>query len=43
MMFLLSIPLAFFVIGLPLGLAAWIWALVTGIQAFSSPRPPGIR
>jgi TM2 domain-containing membrane protein YozV len=42
-MFVLSIPLTLFVIGIPLYLAAWIWALVTGIQAFSSPqRPPGV-
>ena len=42
-MFVLSVPLSLIAIGIPLYLAAWIWALVTGIQAFSSPpRPPGV-
>ncbi len=31
-LFLVSIPLMFILIGFPLALAMWIWALVTGIQ-----------
>ena len=31
-LFLVSIPLMFILIGFPLALAIWIWALVTGIQ-----------
>lgn len=29
---IISIPLIFIVIGIPLLIAVWIWALVTGIQ-----------
>lgn len=39
LMFLVSIPMDFLLIGIPLGLAAWIWGIVTGIQAFSKPPP----
>lgn len=31
-LFLIGIPLAFVIVGIPLMIAMWIWALVTGIQ-----------
>ncbi|MGM5480418.1 MAG: hypothetical protein ACQESC_03075 [Nanobdellota archaeon] len=30
--FLISIPLSFVIIGIPIGIAMWVWALITGIQ-----------
>lgn len=38
-LWLVSIPLTFFIIGLPLYFGVWIWAIVVGIQALSSPTP----
>ncbi len=31
-LFIIGIPLSFILIGIPLIIASWIWALVTGIQ-----------
>ena len=31
-LFIIAIPLSFILIGIPLLIAMWIWALVTGIQ-----------
>lgn len=31
-LFIIAIPLSFILIGIPLIIAMWIWALVTGIQ-----------
>jgi len=31
-LFLVGVPLTFIVIGIPLVIGAWIWALVTGIK-----------
>lgn len=33
---IVSIPLDFVLIGIPLGFAMWVWALVVSIQGFSS-------
>ncbi|MGH9129379.1 MAG: hypothetical protein ACRDY2_10575 [Acidimicrobiales bacterium] len=38
-LWLISIPLFFVIIGFPLYLGVWIWALVVGIQAFSNYSP----
>lgn len=37
-LWLVSIPLTFFIIGLPLYFGVWVWAIVVGIQAFSRPQ-----
>lgn len=38
-LFVLSFPLDLILIGFPLLLAVWIWALIVSIQAFSKPYP----
>jgi TM2 domain-containing membrane protein YozV len=38
-LFAISLPLMFVLIGFPLLLAAWIWALVTGIRAVHETNP----
>ncbi len=35
-LFVVGIPLAFVIIGIPLMIAMWIWALVTGIEIIQS-------
>ncbi len=37
-LWIVSIPLMFILIGFPLYLAVWIWALVLSIQSFSNSR-----
>jgi TM2 domain-containing membrane protein YozV len=41
---ILSVPLSFVLIGIPLAIAVWVWALVVSVQSFSNytgpPRAP---
>lgn len=36
-LFLVGIPLSFILIGIPLMIGMWIWALITGIQLVTRP------
>ena len=38
-LWLVSIPLTFIIIGLPLYFGVWVWAIIIGVQALSNPRP----
>ncbi len=37
-LFLVGIPLSFVLIGIPLMIGMWIWALITGIQMVNRPE-----
>jgi len=38
-LFLLSIPLMFILVGIPLAIGVWIWGVVTGIQMIQGAEP----
>lgn len=42
-LWLISIPLAFVLIGWPLYFGVWVWALIVSVQSFSNYRVPGGR
>jgi TM2 domain-containing membrane protein YozV len=38
LLFLIGLPLSFFLVGIPIVAAAWIWAVITGIQLMGGKK-----